>query len=105
MSFLGTIRVELTEFKDRAQGLTVQLKRGTEELAQAAGRPIIYLASSQLRKEPIALQIAARDGISEGLICVLTCVEPCHTFTVGPNRERRKLELRAGPGKCLRRSP
>jgi len=54
-------------------------------VAEHAGRPVIYLASSTRRKESIAMEIAERDGIREGLICVLTCVEPCHTFSVGPN--------------------
>ena len=53
------------------------------------------------RKEDVAREIAERDGVTEGLVCVLTAVEPCHTFTVGPNRERKRLELRAHPGKCL----
>ena len=28
------------------------------------------------------MEIAERDGIREGLICVITCVELCHTFSV-----------------------
>ena len=39
-------------------------------------------------------EIAARDGVTEGLVCVLTAVEPGKTFTVGPNRRTRMLELR-----------
>src|SRR5262249_13811217 len=31
----------------------------------------------RIPKEDIALKIAQRDGIKEGLICILTCVEPC----------------------------
>ena len=34
-------------------------------------------------------------------MCVLTAVEPCHTFTVGGNRALQKLVLRAHNGKCL----
>src|SRR5690606_12786434 len=65
------------------------------------GRPLHYLYSSSLRKEDYARRIAEQDGVTEGLVCVLTAVEPCHTFMVGPNRERKRLELRAQPGKCL----
>ena len=100
-SFLGTIRILLTQFREWAQQLTSQLKQGAEQVAEHAGRPVIYLTSSTRRKESIAMDIAKRDGIREGLICVLTCVEPCHTFSVGPNAQLKKLELRQGPGKCL----
>jgi hypothetical protein len=62
---------------------------------------VLYLPSSSLRKEDVARDIAEREGITEGLVCVLTAVEPCHTFTVGPNRETKKLELRPHQGKCL----
>src|SRR5262249_16140000 len=44
--------------------------------------------------------LAAADGIHEGLIGVLKCVEPCYSFTVGPNRATKQLELRYGPSKC-----
>ena len=100
-SFLGTIRVLLKEFKPWSQKITTALNQGAEQVAEHVGRPVIYIASSSTRKESIALQIAERDGIREGLICVITCVEPCQTFAVGPNPELKKLELRQKFGKCL----
>src|SRR5690606_27747489 len=33
--------------------------------------------------------------------CVLSAVEPCYTFEVGPHRARKVLELRRVHGKCL----
>ena len=33
------------------------------------------------------------DKIQEGLICVLTCVEPCLAFDVRGNKENKKLVL------------
>lgn len=100
-SFLGTIRILMTQFRTWAMAITARLKQGAEQVAEHAGRPVIYVASSSARKEAIAMQIAERDGIREGLICVITCVEPCHTFSVGPNARIKQLELRQGPGKCL----
>lgn len=101
MSYLGTIRVLLKEFKSWSMALTEELKQSTERIAETAGRPLLYLGSSQIRKEDFALNIAQSDRLSEGLICVLTCVEPCYTFKVGPNAKLKQLELRYGPSKCL----
>lgn len=100
-TFLGTLRILLKDFRDWASVLTSQLKEGGQQTAERTGRPLIYLASSRVRKETLAMEIAERDGITEGLICVFTCVEPCHTFSVGPNPKLKRLELRNGPGKCL----
>lgn len=100
-AWLWKRQVLLKDFKDDALGLTEQIKAATEELAEAAHRPVQYLASSGQRKEDVAREIAERDGIERGLVCVLTAVEPCQTFTVGGNREQKKLVLRAHNGKCL----
>lgn len=99
--WLSHAGVLLKDFREYAMGLTNRIKQATHDLAQQAGRPVHYLASSSLRKEDFARDIAERDGVAAGLVCVLTAVEPCHTFTVGPNRESKKLELRSHQGKCL----
>jgi hypothetical protein len=99
--WLSHAGVLLKDFREYAMGLTNRIKQATHELAQQAGRPEHYLASSSVRKEDFARLVAERDGITEGLVCVLSAVELCHTFTVGPNRETKKLELRSHEGKCL----
>jgi hypothetical protein len=49
----------------------------------------------------VAQRIAEQDGIKEGLICVLTCVEPCVSFDIHRNRETKRLELVTRYRKCL----
>jgi len=100
-TWLNRASVLLKDFRGYAMGLTERIKQATHDLAEKAGRPVIYLQSSSLRKEDFARLVAERDGITEGLVCVLTAVEPCLTFTVGPNREAKRLELRSHQGKCL----
>lgn len=100
-TWLSYTKVLLKDFKDYAMGLTDQIKRTSQQLADEAGRPLRYLASGSLRKEDVAREIAEADQITSGLVCVLSCVESCLTFTVGPNRQEKRLELRSHPGKCL----
>lgn len=100
MSFLWELQVRLTQFTAWAKGLTQQIVDASERIATTAGRPMIYLHSSSVSKEEMALSIAQADGISEGLIGVFKCVEPCHTFKVGPNAQTKRLELRQVPAKC-----
>lgn len=101
-TWLHRCGVLLKDFRAYALQLTDQIKTATEQIAQQeTGEPVIYLSSSAIRKEDFARQIAERKEITQGTVCVLSAVEPCHTFEVGPNREAKKLELRAKQGKCL----
>ena len=70
-------------------------------MAEQAGRPVLYLNDNSVRKEELARQIAQRDGIEQGLVCVLTAVEPCWTFDIRRNRAEKKLELVSRLRKCL----
>jgi hypothetical protein len=91
----------MKDFKQLVLQVTGQIKAATQQIAERAGRPLIYLSSSQVRKEQLARQIAERDGVASGLIAILSCVEPCRTYTVGGNHQTKMLEAQLGWGKCL----
>src|SRR5437016_5703821 len=91
----------LKDFKQLMLQITGQIKAATQQIAQRAGRPLTYLSSSQVRKEQVAREIAQKDGVSSGLIAILSCVEPCRTYTVGGNPQSKMLEAHLGLGKCL----
>ena len=99
--FLNSTGVLLKEFKTYVQGVTDQVRAATERLAKAAGRPLIYLDSARLSKEEEARQIAEREEIQEGLICVFSAVEPCFSYEVRRNAQQRKLQLHGRTQKCL----
>ena len=99
--FLGSQGVLLKDYGRFAEGLSARLKNHAQELARRAGRPFEYLSSSSTRKEQVARRIMERDGISDGLICVLSCVEPCRTISVRSDRASKRLKLAAQERKCL----
>jgi hypothetical protein len=99
--FLAFHHVLLMDFKAWSMELTERIRRATAELAGRRQRPVMYLHSCHTDKEALARQIAARDGITAGLICVLTCVESCDTYTLHKNAEAHKLELKPLKGRCL----
>jgi hypothetical protein len=100
-SFLSRIGVLLKDFKTYVQGVTDQIRATTEQLAKSQGRPLIYLNSSNIPKEEEARQIAQRDDVREGLICVFSAVEPCFSYEIRGDARKRLLELRGRPQKCL----
>lgn len=100
-SFLSYTGVLLKEFGEHTMKLTEQVKNASLAVAEQAGRPAQYLVDPSVRKEDVAKEIARRDGIDKGLICVLSAVEPCWSFEIHRNRAAGKLELQSRQRRCL----
>jgi hypothetical protein len=94
-------QVLLKDFAAFAQDLTVRVKQASLRQAQLDERPIIYLPSAATDKEAVALKIADKDHIQQGLIAILTCVEPCWSFDIRRNRDQHLLQLVPAERKCL----
>jgi hypothetical protein len=97
--------VPITNFAGYVKEATDTLIAHAEAIAQEAGRPSIYLARSTTRdhgrsKEDMAREIAARDGITEGLVCVLRAVEPCRSFSLRKSGEF--IQVVPATRQCLR---
>lgn len=101
MNFLWQRQVPLKGFQAFAGSITAQVRQAAEQEAEKQGRPIRYLHNSAMDKEAWARAVARQDGIEQGLIGVLKAVECCRSYEVGPNRAKKKLELRGKPSKCL----
>ncbi|HEY2380738.1 MAG TPA: hypothetical protein VGK48_06090, partial [Terriglobia bacterium] len=99
--FLNSQGVLLKDFGKYVERLSDEIKEHAYRIAEKKGRPVQYLASSGESKEDIALKIAERDGIQEGLICVLSCVEPCQSFDIQRDKKSKQLKLVGRWRKCL----
>lgn len=93
--------VAMKDFKQYTLQVTKNLIEQSLQQAHQIGCEIRYLESSRESKKQIALQIAERDGRTDGLICVLRCVEPCQTFKIKRDRRTRKIALEKRPSRCL----
>jgi hypothetical protein len=100
-SVLTQQKVRLTEFYQFCESLTATLKGSVEQIAQSAGRSIRYIASSLLSKEDLVQELLRREGISEGLVCVLSCVEPCRTYQIRRDQRRQRIDFMPSLRKCL----
>jgi hypothetical protein len=98
---LNSQGVLLKDFGSYAERLSKHIVAHGEEMAKEAGRPVEYVASPRTSKEQIARKIAERDGVKEGLICVLTCVEPCQSFKVVKDKTQKQLKLVGRQRQCL----
>jgi len=100
-AYLRHAKVLLKDFGHHAEEVSARVKAAALAWASESGRPIQYLGSAKVSKEETARAIAARDGIAEGPVCALTCVEPCIGFDVYKKRDEKRLEVVARPRKCL----
>ena len=101
LGYLSLWNVLLKHFAAFVDDVTSRVKDASLAVARRAGRPVQHLPSPDVRKEDVARAIAERDGIQRGLICVLSAVEPCVTYSVRPNHRTRLLDLVRVTRKCL----
>lgn len=99
--YLSAVGVLLKDFGRFAETRTQMLKDASLAEARRLDRPVRYLASSKRSKEDIARCIVSEDGVREGLVCVLTSVEPCWSYEVYRDREAKRLSLEPRRRKCL----
>ena len=98
--YLRAVGVLWKDFKRYAVGLTGRVSQAAEAVGKEQNRPLMYLPSSRTSKEEQAWEIQRRDKIKQGLIAVMSCVEPCRTWRMRGSFETKRLELRLEWGKC-----
>jgi hypothetical protein len=101
MEYLWRVQVLLKNFREHAQAMTKLLIDSSLAEPKRLGRPIVYLPSSDISKEALVQELLLKHPVEQGLICVLTCVEPCKTSSVVGNRAAKKLQLQFQQRKCL----
>ena len=74
----GVRRADLKEFLVSQAN---RLRHHAFMLAGQAGRPCQYLAKPA-RKEELARELAVKDHIEEGLVCIFSVLEPCRSFSL-----------------------
>jgi hypothetical protein len=89
------------DFELFAREVTTLIRDETESLATSIGRPTSYLQSSAVRKEDVARQLLKEHPVDSGLVCILSCVEPCMTWQMCRSKREQSQELRRRHGKCL----
>lgn len=96
--FLSRQGILFKDFKRHATRCAERIKDHALMVAARHRRPYEYLRR-QTSKEALAREIAKRDGIESGLICIFGCLETCRTFRLkyGKGRPRLAVDHR----KCL----
>jgi len=99
--YLYGAKVRMADFEKHAPKVTAQLIEESTRHAQETGREIRYLENPNDSKKDIAEDIARRDRIDSGLICVLKSLEPCTTLRVRGNRATKQIAIQRERTKCV----
>jgi hypothetical protein len=96
--FMNQQGLLLKDFKPFVTRCSKRLKQHADAVAEKAGRPSIYL-NRAIRKEEFVRDLARKDGIAQGLICVLSILEQCQSFKLAYGKGKPRI-VHAKP-KCL----
>jgi hypothetical protein len=99
--FLWHKQILFKDFGRFVENTTNQLREASCRTALARKRPILYLRSCRTDKHALAQEIAAKDSIDKGLVAVFSCVEPCMSYAVSPDRRTGHVHLELRPRKCI----
>ena len=78
--FLDRLNQNFSSLKPFLLQNSERVKNHAMAMAKKQGRPFQYLASN-IRKDETARELAQRDGIEHGLVCIFSILEPCRTFS------------------------
>ena len=99
---LSRQKVLLRDYGAYVEQVSATLKAHAQQVAQAAGRPFIYLAQAGgPSKEERARALVAQDGLSEGLIGVFSVVEACSSFAARRTDGAQRVQFVRERRKCL----
>jgi hypothetical protein len=96
---LSANRVLFKDYKNYAFGVKNQVLAASLVSQARAMERFRYLKSSKINKEEVAREFATRHRVKTGLVCVLSCVEPCWTFDTATTKDGAPT-VRGEPGKC-----
>lgn len=100
-AWLNSKGILLKDFTAFAEGLTKRLRERTQEFADQAGRPVVYL-DRFCNKEELVRQIRDEQGVADnGLITVLSTLETCWSYDIYRNRETKQIDLRRRSRRAL----
>jgi hypothetical protein len=89
------------DFREHALATTERLRQNVEQREAHEGRKVHYLPSGRTDKDGEVRKVIAQQGITQGLVGVWSCVEPCRSVGIYGNRATHKLEVKIEEKQCL----
>jgi hypothetical protein len=101
-AYLKTHGIRIFDYPRWAEPLRNELRQNAERLATEHGLEIEFVRKSKtFRKEARVKEILAGRGEHPGLVCILSAMEACPSYTPWHDKQTGQTYLKATEGKCL----
>jgi hypothetical protein len=97
--YLDANRVLRKDFEQHTKKVTAKIMEASLMDEAKRLKRYEYLKSTNIDKDKVARGYARQHQITQGLVCVLQCVEPCWSFSLESD-ENRRLTVQGKPRKC-----
>lgn len=99
--YLWRAKVLCKDYKAHLSAVSARICDRAEAIARRAGLGVRYVRSAATRKEELVAETLREHPRHEGLVAVLSSVEPCRTWKMRGNYQTKRLEPRLEWGQCL----
>lgn len=99
--FLSREGYLLKEYQKYVLNQNEKLKKNVDKISEEAKCYREFIRSSEKAKGEIPRKIMLENPDKEGLLCIISAVEPCFAMTVRNNKETGRLERRWEYRKCM----
>jgi hypothetical protein len=99
--YLWRTQVLCKDYKAHVTAVSGRICAAAEAIAGGAGLAVRYVRSAATRKEELVAEALRTHPVREGLVAVLSSVEPCRTWKMRGNYQTKKLEPRLEWSQCL----
>jgi hypothetical protein len=96
--FLNQNDIRFRNLKSFLTDNAAEIKAHARQMAAEAGRPFEYL-NSKIKMERQARELATKDAIEQGLVCVFSILEPCRSYSF--RFEKGRPFVQGARRKCL----
>lgn len=100
-SFLNARKIRIFDYARFAEPLRDAIRERAQQVTEAQGARIEYIAKAHIRKEDVVAKVLAARGDHPGLVHVISAMESCHAYKPWHDKGTGKTFLKPDSGKCL----
>ena len=100
-SFLNSKKIRIFDYARFAEPLRDAIRERAQQVAEAQGARIEYIAKAHIRKEDVVAKVLAARGDHPGLVHIISAMENFNAYKPWHDKATGKTFLKPDSGKCL----
>ena len=100
-SYLYAHKIKIFDYAKFAEPYKNMLRENATRLSTTENVEIIHISRSHIRKEDIVKKVLDKRGDKAGLVCIVSCMESCPSYSPWHDKSSGRTFLKGTTGKCL----